>query len=193
MAAEPDSDGPGPADPVTEVEGDELFARAMSLAQGGDLVRAEQYIVAAMQQGYPEERALPTLLRVCVAASRMRVALGYAEPYLRRNPDDWPLRYLVASIHAGLGDLAAAQSELERVVEGAPDRPKPRYLLAKVLLEQGEIAAAEGHMRHYLTIAPEGEYAREIEDRLARVSATEGAEERELTEADPAPEQEAQP
>ena len=43
------------------------------------------------------------LVRVCIASSRLRAALGHAEPFLRRHPDAWQLRYLVAAIHLALG------------------------------------------------------------------------------------------
>jgi Flp pilus assembly protein TadD len=179
------ADGPGPADPVTELEGQELFARAMSLAQGGDLVRAEQYIVASIQQGYPEDRALPALLRVCVAASRMRVALGYAQPYLQRHPDDWRLRYLVATIHHGLGNLEQAQEELLRVIEAAPNQPMPRYLLATILVAQGEVSAGQEQAGHYLRIAPSGEHARELEDLLDHARVADATQSGDLEEASP--------
>lgn len=159
-----------PADPVQDVSGEDLFAQGVAMAERGDLVRAEQYLAAAMDRGYPEDRAMPLLLRVLVSASRLRVALEYAEPYLARHPEAWPLRYLVGSIHLAMGDAAGARRELERVVETAPEEPEPHYLLAVVLRdEMGDPVAAEARFRRYLELAPEGTHASEARDALRRV------------------------
>lgn len=166
----PRAEEPPPGDPVQEVPAENLFARGVALAQRGDLVRAEQYLAASLERGHPEEQVMPMLLRVLVAASRLRVALQYAEPYLERNPDAWSLRYLVASIHLGMGDAPLARRQLERVVESAPDEPDPHYLLAVVLRDEvGDPAAAEAHFRRYLELAPEGSHANEVRDALRRV------------------------
>lgn len=161
---------PPPGDPVQEVPGEQLFAQGVSLAQAGDLVRSEQYLLAALERGYPEDRLMPVLLRVLIAASRLRVALGYAEPYLARNPDAWPLRYLVATIHLGMERPELARRELERVIATAPDAPDPHFLLGIVLRDAaGDAAAAEPHFQRYLELAPEGSHANEARDALARV------------------------
>ncbi|HEY8431529.1 MAG TPA: hypothetical protein VIL20_24280, partial [Sandaracinaceae bacterium] len=94
--------GAPPPDPLETVTAEQLYAQGVSLGRSGDYVRAEQYLVAAIDRGYPEERALPALMAVCVEASRLTAALAYAEPFLARHPTHWPLRLLVASIHMGL-------------------------------------------------------------------------------------------
>lgn len=166
----PQVEEPPPGDPVQEVPAEDLFIQGVVLAQRGDLVRAEQYLASALDRGHPENRVMPVLLRVLVAASRLRVALDYAVPYLERNPDDWALRYLVASIHLGMGNAALARRELERVVETAPDQADPHYLLGIVLRdEMGDPTAAEAHFRRYLELAPEGGHADEVRDALRRI------------------------
>jgi len=167
--APPAPAGPGPADPVADAHPEALFQHALALAQAGDLVRAEQYLAASIDRGYPEDRAMPVLIRVCVAASRLRIALGYAEPYLERHPDAWSLRYVVATIHLGMGDGVRARHELERVVQAAPEEPDPHFLLALVLRDEaGDPAGAEQHLRRYLELAPEGHHAAEARDALSR-------------------------
>jgi tetratricopeptide (TPR) repeat protein len=188
---------PAPADPVEEVEAEDLYDKGIELARSGDLVRAEQYLAASSSRGAPEEQVLPALLRVCIAANRYRIALNYAEPYLREHPRDWSLRFLVASIHLGMGNVSEARRGLEAVIESAPDEPEPRYLLAILLRdEDGDVAGAEAHFQRYLELAPDGRHAEEVRYALTRVriemprrpneDAAPGSDE---TEA-PAPEQE---
>ena len=162
-----------PVDPIAAVDADELFTRGVELAQAGDLVRAEQYLATAIIRGYSESAVMPLLMRVCVAASRLRVALEYATGYLSRHPDDWALRYLVATIHNGLGDDSAAQRELEVVVELAPDEPNPRWELWVLLRENGSTSdASVTHLRRYLELAPDGTHARDARAALGALSST---------------------
>ncbi len=161
---------PPPADPVSEIAPEELFAQGVVLAQRGDLIRAEQYLAASMERGHPEDEVMPVLLRVLVASSRLRVALQYAEPYLARNPGSWPLRYLVASMHLGMGESARARRELERVVEVAPDEAEPHFLLGVVLRDEArDPAAAAREFERYLELAPDGAHAGEAREALRRV------------------------
>jgi tetratricopeptide (TPR) repeat protein len=121
------------ADPLERIEPAELFRQAEELAREGDPIRAEQYLSTAVQRGFPARRALPLLLRVCIASSRLGAALQYASPYLRLHPDDYHLRYLVAAVQLGLGRPAEARQELLRVLRDAPDYADARYLLGVVL------------------------------------------------------------
>ena len=63
-------------DPIADIEGQELYDTGLRLARTGDLLRAEQYVKGAMERGFPVERALPALLKICIAASRLNAALG---------------------------------------------------------------------------------------------------------------------
>jgi Flp pilus assembly protein TadD len=182
---------PPEGDPVQEVPSGELFAHGISLARRGDLVRAEQYLVAALDRGHSEDEVMPVLLRVLIAASRLRVALSYAEPYLARHPDAWPLRYLVATIHLGMSEPALARRELERVVSMAPEEPDPHYLLAVVLRDEtGDPVAAEAHFRRYLELAPDGAHADEAQESLRRVAVPRAEVPEGVQQEGPAPETE---
>ena len=155
-------EGAPPTDPVAEASAEQLFATGMAAASGGDLVRAEQYLAAAGARGYDETKIIGPLVRVCVAASRLRQALLYAQPYLRTHPDDWRLRFVVASIHVGLDSVADARRELERVVLAAPEVPEPHFALAALLRERlRDDAAARPHFERYLALAPTGAHADE--------------------------------
>jgi tetratricopeptide (TPR) repeat protein len=121
------------ADPLAKIKAEHLFRDGETLAARGDLIRAEQYLAAAIRNGYPAELALPTLLRVCIASSRLGAALQHATPELRLHPDNHQLRFVVASVLVGLGRHDEAQRELERVLAGKPDHAAAHYLLGLLM------------------------------------------------------------
>jgi len=141
---------------------EELFQIGVLQARRGDLLRAEQYIIAARAQGYDESSSVYWLVRVCVSAGRFHSALGHAQSYLRRNPSNWRLRLVVASIYEALGDNQRAVRELESVVRGAPHHALPHYRLAVLYgqLGAGHERAAR-HLHAYLTLSPAGPHAAE--------------------------------
>jgi tetratricopeptide (TPR) repeat protein len=151
-----------PGDPLKSVPAAELYRRGIALGEAGDLIRAEQYLAAAIDRGYPAEQALPPLMRVCLASSRLRAALSHAEPYLEDHPDAWSLRYLVASIQIGIGNVDDARVSLERVIHDAPDQPDAYFLLAVLLRDDvGDRAGAAQRFERYIQLAPQGQHASE--------------------------------
>lgn len=146
-----------------------LFQRGREAAERGDSVRAEQYLSLALERGYDAGRVLPVLLRVCLASSRLRAALDHAEPYLRDHPEAEALRYLVATIHAGLGQTDEARLALEQLLRTNPNSADAHYLLG-ILDADGNAAAARAHFRDYLDVAPQGEHAAEVRSRLAELA-----------------------
>jgi tetratricopeptide (TPR) repeat protein len=142
--------------------GETFFHRGVALARAGQLVRAEQYLSLALGRGYQEEETLRALLGVCLASSRLRAALNYAESRLVRHPDDWSLRYLVASIYLAMGEHWRAREELERVLAYRAEFEPAHYLLATVMRDSFADPRATGrHFSAYLRIAPRGEHADE--------------------------------
>jgi tetratricopeptide (TPR) repeat protein len=142
---------------------EELFERGMAYSRAGDSVRAEHYLNGSIQAGFPEERAFPELISVCVGAGRLRSALNYAEPRLRLRPADVGLRYLVGSLHLGLRQTAEALNELETVLSIAPKEGRAHYLLGITLAEElHDETAAREHFVQYLELAPTGRYAPEV-------------------------------
>lgn len=143
----------------------ELFRRGRAAAERGDTVRAEQYLSMAIEHGYSEQKVLPIMLRVCLSSSRLRAALNHAEPYLREHPNDQGLRYLVATIHLGLGQLDEARFELRHVLRVDPNHAKAHYLLG--VLESGnDTEQALEHFRRYLELVPTGAHALEVKSRM---------------------------
>ena len=146
-----------------------LFEQAQAFASVGDYARAEQYSSLALENGAREEQVLPLLLQTCVRDQRYRDAVQYLQDYLRRRPAAHQLRFVLATLHAALGDVVAARDELERSLARAPDNAEAHYTLA-VLLRDGssDFAAADTHFREYLRLSPEGPHAEEASESLLR-------------------------
>ncbi|HKY34852.1 MAG TPA: tetratricopeptide repeat protein [Polyangiaceae bacterium] len=149
-------------------EAEWLFTQGTAAAARGDSVRAEQYLTLARDRGYPAERVLPALLKVCLGSSRLRAALDYAEPHLRQHPQQDALRFLVANIHVGLGQPDEALAELGRLTDRNP-RFERAYFLRALLLSERDAAGAIEALRAYLDLAPRGEHAAEARGRLSEL------------------------
>jgi len=145
-----------------------LYAAGAAFAARGDDVRAEQYFNAARRAPTADPRVLPALVALCVRASRLRAALGYALEGLRRHPEDFRLGFLIASLHAALGQPADALRLLERVVQLRPDWPLAHYLRARLYRDSfADYASASRAFRAYLDHAPGGARAHEARAFLA--------------------------
>ena len=145
-------------DPLSGVPAQELFERGIQYKNAGDLIRAEQYLVSAVDRGYPEKDALEPLLEVCVAGSRYQAGLSHAQRHLARHPEDWALRYFTASLYIAVGDVHTARVELERVVGEQPALAEAHYALAILYRDElRDAGAAESAFRRYLELSPNGD------------------------------------
>jgi tetratricopeptide (TPR) repeat protein len=143
--------------------GDVAYARARALLAAGDTLRAEQYALLALRHGHPEREVIVPLVQACLASSRLRAALVYAEPFLRRNPEHVRLRYLVATVHLGLGHASIAERELARVSARWPDLPEAHYLRGVIARDAfGDLDAARMRFERDLALAPDGGHAPEL-------------------------------
>lgn len=154
---------------ASERSPDKLLERGRAFAEVGDHVRAEQYLAAALEQGAPPNKVLPLLLRVCVADRRYRVAIDYVEPQLKKSPNDYHLRFVLASLYAGTGDVKAARAELLRVTTDAPSFAPARFAFGVLLRdEDGDLVGADAQFREYLKLDPSGSHAEEARGSLLR-------------------------
>ncbi len=155
---------------------DKLVARGMAFADVGDLVRAEQYLAAALDAGADPNVVLPKLLRVCITSGNHLAAINYAAPLLQRHPDDAHLRFVVAELRMVTGDAQGARADLEQVVELTPADPAPHFAYARLLKDKvGDPLAADREFRAYLRLAPEGDHAEEARASLLKVVAVQEA------------------
>ncbi len=149
-------------DPLTSITAKELYTRGVQMRQAGDLVRAEQYLGAAITRGYDPERALPIILDVCIKATRYHAALRYAQAHLLRNPGAWRLRYVAAMLHVAVGDTVQARRQLERVVQGAPLLAAPHFELGRLYAQMPKRKRkARKELSRYLKLSPSGRFASE--------------------------------
>lgn len=141
---------------------DNLYAAGMQQLAAGDLTRAEQYLASALRAGHDPALTIRGLMATCIAAGRLRSALGYAEPYLADHPEQLTLRMLVASLHYALGGYMRSERELSSVLHSSEATPEAHYMMALLLIKQGgEPSAVRGHFRRYLELAPAGQHASE--------------------------------
>jgi len=147
---------------LSDISSEDLFRLGLWHARSGDLLRAEQYLVATRQRGYQARQVAYWLVRVCTAASRYQSALVHARLYLRDHPGDWSLRLITASVYEALGDLGRAQSELERIVQAVPQTPLPHFRLALLYgVSESQEHRARTQLEAYLALAPRGPHAAE--------------------------------
>lgn len=161
----------GPATPaaVETLSAEALFQRGLDARRVGDNTRAEQYLAAALEHGYPAKKGFPVLLDLCLATDRFDTALYYARARLLHQPHDWTLRYLVATLHLAAGQEGRAIPEIERLIDEEPRRSEPHYLHAVVArdhLRDSRLAAHD--FRQYLALAPTGPHAAEARAFLRR-------------------------
>jgi len=144
-----------------------LVEQARAFAAAGDFARAEQYLTLAQEHGASDAGVLPLLLEVCVRDQRYRDAIAHVQEHLRHHPGAHRLRFVLSSLYAALGHVAAARKELERALGGEPNNAQAHYALA-VLLRDGsaDFARADLHFREYLRLEPEGLHAEEASESL---------------------------
>jgi tetratricopeptide (TPR) repeat protein len=153
----------GVGDPLAEISPDQLYAQGELLARNGEVLRSEEYLSAALQRGYPAQKVLPLLLKVCLAASRLGAALNYARPYLQLHPEDYHLRYLVAAVQFGQSRPDEAARELRRVLQQQPDFAQAHYLLDVILRDhEHDLAAATQHFLRHQALDPRGLHGAEV-------------------------------
>ena len=148
---------------------DKLVDRGKAFAAVGDLTRAEQYLAAALDEGAPDQVVVPLLLRICIEDKRYRAAIGYAAEYVRKHPRDTAMRFVLGTLEAGVGEVKAAQRDLEEVCAEEPDRPQPHYALAVLLRDAKlDLPSMDRHFREYLRLDPQGEHAEEARAALLK-------------------------
>ena len=141
---------------------DRLVQRGSAFAAMGDTTRAQQYFEAALDNGADPSQVIPLLVTVCVRDGRYRLAVEYARRDLARKPNDTKMHFVLGTLYAGLGEVEAAQRELELAVRGEGGNAELQYALAVLLRDQrGDLLGADHHFREYLRLSPAGDHAEE--------------------------------
>lgn len=158
---------PDPVSPATVQRQRAEMARSLletgrELAAQGDSLRAEQYLRAALAGGAPAEEVVPVLISVCIASQRYRAAIADARDHLQLHPSATRLRFVLASLLAGLGDFPAAVDELTQLVSHQPNHALGHYALGVLYRDRLRHAErADQEFRAYLQLAPGGSHAEE--------------------------------
>ena len=185
-AQHPHRTTPPPADPIASAPASLLRRQGLAYARRGDLVRAQQYLAAAKLKGFEPKIVVPELVKVCVAGSRLRAALQYAEPYLRRNPEDAGMNYVVGTIHIALGNIQRASEHLTGALRADEIMVDAAFSLAVLAAKEGRFEEQRSHLRHYLELRPNGRFSIRAKVMLAKVTlAQTDLKEREANEAIP--------
>jgi tetratricopeptide (TPR) repeat protein len=163
--------GPPPNDPIASVAASELRAQGLGFARRGDLVRAQQYLSASMAKGFDEGVIVPEIVKVCIASSRLRAALAFAEPYLMRNPEDAGMQYVVGTIHMALGNLQEASAHLDGALRAGSLGEDALFSLALVAEQRGDHEIVRTNLERYLSGSPRGRYASRAKSMLAKLGA----------------------
>ena len=70
-----------------------------------------------------------------------------------------------------LGKLAAASRTLKRILQLNSKNAEARYRLGVALKDQEQIEAAKAQFKRYLELAPQGEFAQEVQGELLNLNA----------------------
>jgi tetratricopeptide (TPR) repeat protein len=152
---------------ASRAEAEQLLALGERYARAGDSLRAEQYLVAALDAGIEPRAVLPMLLRVCVDARRYRVALEHAEEALAADPENSHLRFLTGTLLAMTGDVPGARVHLTRAARELLHSAEVQFSVAVFARDQAQDpAAADGYFRRYLELEPHGVHAGEARNCL---------------------------
>ena len=148
---------------------DRLIDRGKAFAALGDTTRAEQYFAAALSSGADERVVIPLLLTVCAQDGRYRVAIQYAETYLKSHPGDLRVRFVLGTLYSAVGEAEPARDALATVVQARPEDADAHYALAVLLRDhEHDYTGADQQFREYLRLQPRGTHAEEAEASLLK-------------------------
>lgn len=137
-----------------------LVARGKAFAKIGDLTRAEQYLTTALEEGADPNEVLPLLMRVCIDSGRFREAITHGYAQLETQPHNAALRFLIGSLHQGVGEPHKAREQFQEVIAIQPDHAEAHYALAIIARDaEGDLVRADRHFREYLRLQPNGPHA----------------------------------
>lgn len=81
-----------------------------------------------------------------------RTALPYYEEERRLNPSDSSIGHQIARCHLALGDLGAANTEMQQALRIRPSVAPAHVTMARIMLARGDRAAARRHLETALVI-----------------------------------------
>ncbi len=148
---------------------DKLIDRGKAFANVGDTTRAEQYFSAAIATGADERVVVPLLLEVCVQDGRYRVAIQYAETYLKSHPGDLRVRFVLGTLYSAVNEPEPARAALSVVVDARPEDADAHFAFGVLLRDiDHDYAGADRQFREYIRLKPRGTHAEEAQASLLK-------------------------
>ena len=148
---------------------EKLLDRGKAFASVGDTTRAEQYFSAAITSGADERVVIPLLLTVCAQDGRYRVAIQYAETYLRAHPGDLRVRFVLGTLYAAVNEPDPARQALTAVVLARPEDADAHFALGLLFRDNDhDIVAADREFREYIRLEPRGPHYEEAQGSLLK-------------------------
>ena len=148
-----------------------LMLKTHILVEAGAADQANQMLKEALAHEPGNRELRIAYARSLIAASKFAAARDEFNTLLAATPDDHDLLYTVAMLSAELGDTAAAEPLLKKLLaSGHPQADLIRLQLGKIAAERNEHAAA----RKWFDAVSPGGYAAEARVRSARSLAKEG-------------------
>jgi len=148
---------------------DKLVDRGKAFASINDTTRAEQYFAAAIASGADERAVIPLLLTVCAQDGRYRVAIQYAEGYLKGHPGDLRVRFVLGTLYAAVNEPDLARTALGVVVDARPEDADAHFALGVLLRDTDhDFAGADRQFREYIRLKPRGAHAEEAQASLLK-------------------------
>ena len=146
-----------------------LLDRGKAFANVGDTTRAEQYFAAAITSGADERVVVPLLLTVCAQDGRYRVAIQYAETYLKSHPRDLRVRFVLGTLYSAVNEPSPAREALNTVVDARPEDADAHFALGVLLRDADhDYAGADQQFREYIRLKPRGSHAEEAQASLLK-------------------------
>ena len=137
--------------PEATAAADGLVARQLAAQERGDELMT--FLEGLSEEG--QSRADVAIVRAQLARGDAEAALTHAEAALEEAPDDPVLRFVRASVLAGMGRLDEAEAAYRALVEEEPDAERVWLALYRLALAQGDAAAADAVLEEAIAAVPE--------------------------------------
>ncbi len=137
--------------PEAGAAADGLVTRQLAAQQRGDELMS--FLEGLSDEG--QSRADVAIVRAQLARGDADAALAHAEAALEKAPDDPAMRFVRASVLAGMGQLDEAEAGYRALVEEQPEAERVWLALYRLALARGDEAAAEAVLDDAIAAVPE--------------------------------------
>ena len=130
---------------------DGLVTRQLAAQERGDELMT--FLEGLSDEG--QSRADVAIVRAQLARGDAEAALAHAETALEKAPDDPVLRFVRASVLAGMGRLDEAEAAYRALIEEQPDAERVWLALYRLALARGDAEGADAVLDQAIAAVPE--------------------------------------